>query len=324
MKSISSMTFLEFWLKVINRVRPLKRGATSYFKKYVSNDRKRKKFNKFYNKRSFDEKNIIQNLTSKLFRNGHGKFEPGTWEVKFRDQVIKLPLREENIWLDWDNAVSIIGHDVNIKKTYEGILKSDLRPAVFFDIGANYGTHSLLFLSQGVKVISFEPNPTCRTEFESACRLNDFHGKVEPTALGNQTGTVSLYFPEDNTWLGTIQMDGKASLEKDFSLKEIKVDITTLDNYTESIGLFPDLMKIDTEGNELSVLEGGVKTIQRSKPLIIFETNTSSERKALFAFFKQVGYGIYTLPYIPGKENSKLDIDSFQICSSNNFIATPI
>ena len=34
-----------------------------------------------------------------------------------------------------------------------------MKPKIFFDVGANYGTHSFIFQSQGVKAYSFEPNP---------------------------------------------------------------------------------------------------------------------------------------------------------------------
>jgi hypothetical protein len=46
----------------------------------------------------------------------------GFWTVEFGGKRIVLPLRVEHFWLDWDTALSIIGHDIEIKETYGALL----------------------------------------------------------------------------------------------------------------------------------------------------------------------------------------------------------
>jgi hypothetical protein len=66
---------------------------------------------------------------------------------------------------DWGLSLLVAGHDVEIKETYRYLLE-ERKPKLFFDIGANYGTHSLIFLTHGVRTISFEPNLGLRPYFD--------------------------------------------------------------------------------------------------------------------------------------------------------------
>ena len=60
-----------------------------------------------------------------------------------------------------------------------------------------------------------------------------------------------------------------------------------------------DFIKIDTEGSELFILEGAIKTINKFKPLIQIETNSTSkklfnyDKSKIFIFMKNLGYKIY-------------------------------
>ena len=57
-------------------------------------------------------------------------------------------------------------------------------------------------------------------------------------------------------------------------------------------------IKIDTEGNEASLLQGGVRTLQKIKPDVVFGSNASSDvRIQLFGFFKSHGLGPYVLTF---------------------------
>src|SRR5437667_2890756 len=89
---------------------------------------------------------------AKLFRNNRTQGRDGTWKVAFASKNILMPLTSETFWLDWDTAVSIVGHDIEVKQTYESLIGlSSMKPDLFIDIGANYGTHSVLFLVHGIR-----------------------------------------------------------------------------------------------------------------------------------------------------------------------------
>jgi FkbM family methyltransferase len=233
-----------------------------------------------------------------------------------------MPLRNEQLWLDWDNALSVTAHDPDVKETYQNLL--DTTPLKhFFDVGANYGTHSLLLLSQGVHTTSFEPNSSLNGNFELLCELNNTKGKMENYAVGDRQGVVQLHFPADATWLGTI-VEGEATfLKTAHQLTSMDVRLITLDQYAAEKGMEPDLIKIDTEGNELNVLIGAKDLLVRKKPLVIFESNTRKERQAIWGFLAEIDYIICDLPFGKGEKKAIPASDAFINSPKFNFIAIP-
>ncbi len=55
---------------------------------------------------------------------------------------------------------------------------------------------------------------------------------------------------------------------------DVDVKIRTLDWFVESTGIIPDLIKIDIEGAEYSLLRGGLKTLQKNRPILFIELHS--------------------------------------------------
>lgn len=221
------------------------------------------------------------------------------------------------IWLAWDSAVSILGHDVEIKRYYEAILKSKNKPKVLFDVGANYGTHSLLFSSQGVKTFSFEPNPNCYPHFIELFKANALSPNIVKKAVGNAIGSSILSFPETETWNGSIDHEAKNNIQSSNDLKSINVDTTSLDIFTETYGVFPDLIKIDTEGFEINVLSGAEKVLTNTKPIVIFESNSKESKLEIFEKLNTFDYSIYEFKNLA----KSLTFEMFLNSKYRNFVA---
>jgi hypothetical protein len=180
------------WLKQVdNRVtRPIKERLVRALAAHSSS---RRALNRWYSMLGDQGKSQFHSRYAKVFATSKMPVEEGLWNVTFADRGIRLPLRPHMIWLDWDNAVSILGHDIEIKQTYAALLAQGAeRPVKCLDVGANYGMHSALFLSAGIPAISFEPNPSCRPCFEEVCRLNCYQSSWEAVALGDKSGEVEL------------------------------------------------------------------------------------------------------------------------------------
>jgi FkbM family methyltransferase len=247
--------------------------------------------------------------------------EEGLWHVNFIGRKISLPLRPNLIWLDWDNAVSILGHDIEVKQTYAALLAQPDRPALFLDVGANYGMHSALFLSVGVPTISFEPNRSCRQCFEEVCALNGLEGRWEAVALGHTGGEVELAYPERETWLGTVGELGTALRNNGRAHAVERVLMRTLDDYLNIIPSVSVLIKIDVEGSELDVMRGASRVLRLRKPKIIFETLNGTMRQKLYQTLRDAHYVIYRLPWVPFGSSKPLGTNEFLETSANNFIA---
>ena len=272
--------------------------------------------NNSYKSLSPDEKKRFHTKFAKIFRQDSSFAFNGTWTMRFMDSKIIAPILKENMWLTWDSALSILGHDLEIKLFYERLLKSKDKPQVFLDVGANYGTHSFLFQSQGVETYSFEPNPRCYDYFNQLFKANTLTTNIIKKAVGKTPGNAVLSFPNKETWLGTINQNVKDTVLKRNDLINIDVEITTLDTFTQDFGIHPDLIKIDTEGFELDVLSGSSEVLKKIKPIIVFECNSKDEKFAIFEKLHAFDYLIYEFKDL----KKPLTIEMFEISSKTNFV----
>jgi FkbM family methyltransferase len=140
------------------------------------------------------------------------------------------------------------------------------------DIGAKFGMYTYRILAHSGGVVAFEPIPhinrMLRTVFGRRCR-------VEAVALSSTPGEAVLRMPfasNGSAKLGrsTIERDNPLDHQEIASTRELVVETRTLDSYElEDVGF----IKIDVEGHELSVLDGAVETIEKSRPNLLIEAN---------------------------------------------------
>jgi len=316
------MLYNRIFLKVMKKWKPAYKKSLVTMQARVADPVKRKKLNDWFLKMTQYEKTRFHRLYGRLFQNSSIKIEEGAWQVEFAGKYLKFPLRNKSLLLDWDLALAVSALDGELKTTYKNFLQTG-KVKVFFDIGANYGTHSVLFLSHGVHTVSFEPIPFLKKEIEELCRFNGYEPNVVDAAVGNKKGEAVLWIPPGETWEATIVETEAAALGEKHKLEKVTVAVTTVDDYVSESGLDPQLLKIDTEGNELNVLEGSVKTIHRLQPAILFETNRKEQRKPLWDFFAAQNYTIFPLPYKPGEKNKRFTAEMFFESGAINYIAVP-
>jgi FkbM family methyltransferase len=255
-----------------------------------------------------------------LFRNYESSIAPGHWRIESPPFHLSLPLRADWAWLDWNLALATLGHEWEIKDFYAKLLTSSFRPDLFCDIGANYGTHSALFLSAGTPCISFEPNPECYKYLQSVLALNKFREvSWHQLAIGDQNCDAILEFPERDTWLGTIKPLDSA---KTIDTTNILVPVRRLDDL--NIPVCNTFCKIDTEGSELAVLRGGSRFFQERCHFFIFESHRSSDRAQLFDFVADLGFCIETLPVSHIQISNPLEQSAFVTAKKKNFLARRI
>ncbi len=146
---------------------------------------------------------------------------------------------------------------------------------VFFDVGANEGTYSESLLSSfpAASIHSFEPHPKTfqRLEDRLKGRAHTFN-----YGLGETAGTLQLFDVEDTA--GTSHASLYSEVIRDIHYKEVHavdVEIKLLDEVVKELGVkHIDLLKIDTEGNELAVLKGASRLLAEGRLSIIhFEFN---------------------------------------------------
>jgi len=149
--------------------------------------------------------------------------------------------------------------------------------AWIFDVGANIGIMSLQFakMAQNGRVFAFEPTHFATQKLKENLRLNPaLQSKVEViqsfvTSERKLHEEIKAY----SSWkVGGAQPDEKHPVHLGSAMSAEGVGSTTLDKFCKqnSIGRV-DLIKIDTDGHEPDVFEGGKEIIKKHKPILIFE-----------------------------------------------------
>ena len=165
------------------------------------------------------------------------------------------------------------------------------------DIGANYGVYTLSIAktvgSTGA-VWAFEPTSSTAAFLAQGIAANHFTQVVlERSALSGECGTAQLTIndsPELNT-LARVGESGNASET---------VRVVTLDDCLERYGWKNiDFVKIDAEGEEANIIDGGQRFLADASPLILYEVKAADTLHLdLVDKFAALGFDSYRL--VPG------------------------
>jgi FkbM family methyltransferase len=185
------------------------------------------------------------------------------------------------------------------------------------DIGAHKAGY--LYFFQGTvgregRVYGFEPQSNLYEYLVKIKKLFGWdHVTIEHLALSDKAGSVQLFIPKNKV---SQQSSPGATIvqHEDQSAfgKTETVTTETLDSYCERNNIQPDFLKIDVEGNELRVLQGGINAIKKYKPKMIVEIEARhvGEQQVLdtFGFMQSLGYSGYI---VHGLERIPLSAFSF-------------
>jgi FkbM family methyltransferase len=146
------------------------------------------------------------------------------------------------------------------------------------DIGANTGIFTLLAAAANpeLRVCAFEPLESVRERLHANIAHNPdlaLRITVEPFALSGANGSFPFF--ETINDQGLVTTSSSLELAHARQVGEYRrhtIIAQTLDRWAETLGPATiALMKIDVEGHEHAVIQGGRKTIRRHRPFIIVE-----------------------------------------------------
>ena len=172
------------------------------------------------------------------------------------------------------------------------------RGSTYVDIGSNKGYHVLeaanVVGSEGC-VYSFEPNPNNFTDLKENINLNKFQNVCAfKKAIYDRVGTFS-FRPGEKSGHGSIAQEGN------FETETITFDDFLIDN---DINIdMVDLIKIDVEGSEASVIIGMTDFLSKSEDcMIVVEVHNNADIKEMSKvlienscdFKKRNGYWLIT------------------------------
>jgi FkbM family methyltransferase len=135
---------------------------------------------------------------------------------------------------------------------------------IVFDVGANVGNRTKIFLCLKARVFAFEPQKQCADFLELELKREPNFTLVRK-ALGPREGEAEMFISKAHTlstlsadWISTTQRSGRFSEYK--WEKTQSVNVITLDEAIRDLGK-PSFIKIDVEGYELEVLSGLSKPV---------------------------------------------------------------
>ena len=194
--------------------------------------------------------------------------EPIQIFYRFMDACIKL-MRSVRIYKGIYNLSLILVHAFNRKKLlmfYSGFIKKD---DLCFDIGANFGRRTEIFLKLGARVVAVEPQEACMKELQKKYGNNKKVTLVKK-AISDNFGEEELMISDSHTlssmskeWIDSIKSSDMffVSTQAFSWQKSAKVQVTTLDRLIKEYGR-PSFCKIDVEGYEYKVLKSLSKPIK--------------------------------------------------------------
>jgi FkbM family methyltransferase len=155
---------------------------------------------------------------------------------------------------------------------------------VFLDAGANLGIFSIFAAAFGATVVSCEPDPLALARLILNRDINKCEFEIIPKALSDREGMVAFTCES-----GQVIQRSRISETGDYKVACVRGD---------SLGVVPNIVKIDVEGHELNVIRG----LQSSLPacrLCVVEVHDGVDWKAVSS--ELAGSGFNNFAYIDGK-----------------------
>lgn len=220
-------------------------------------------------------------------------------------EAIKYSIDAAVSGLPWEDSARALLSKTAIFPTFRGhhamvrimgrVLEADSHTV---DAGANDGSvlKHLLRLAPKGEHEAFEPQPDLMPELHKKFgKAPNVH--LHNRALGDEEGSAQFTEYTSASRLSTFFPRPEFLIH---SPKVIEVEVTTLDS-----ALLPsrlDFLKVDVEGSELQVFQGGQRRLAEEQPYVVFEHNLDAMQAAgvssddVFRFLQEnCGLAVYSL-----------------------------
>lgn len=179
-----------------------------------------------------------------------------------------------------------------------GFILHALRPEdLFLDVGANAGSYTVLAAGAvGARAIAIEPIPGTFDRLTANVRLNDLEGRVTLHRCGLSAEPGELHFTTEHDTGNRVAIPNETRATA-------SVPVLTMDEVCA--GRAPTVIKIDVEGHERQVLQGGRDTLASPDLLaVLMETNDSDKlygEQGGSVIDRMAGHGFTPFGYDPFK-----------------------
>lgn len=200
----------------------------------------------------------------------------------------------------WKQASALRGWSAEDQMRLNFYSRFVRRDDLVFDVGANIGNRSKVFLRLGARVVAFEPQSSCAELLERVFAKTPAFRLVKK-ALGDKPGVAEMKIANSEVlstlsdqWIDAVNESGRFE-HAQWTAGE-QVIITTLDQAIEEFGS-PAFCKIDVEGYEPQVFAGLSRPLRSGS----LEFATEALEGSLFCLEKLARLGVYRFQYSAGE-----------------------
>jgi len=166
------------------------------------------------------------------------------------------------------------------------------------DVGANVGMYALSMaacVGEKGRVWAFEPAPATASLLRASAETNHLSQlSVQQVALSDREGTTSFFISPDSE-LNSLHAEAVGAIGH-----RIEVELSTLDGMSKRLEISDiQFVKLDAEGEERAIIDGGQAFLEREKPIVMYELKHGAQvNEGLIGHFASIGFGAYRL--VPG------------------------
>ncbi len=263
---------------------------------------------------------VLQNLSkNKLDQNSYNKFftvKDAIAKKKLhlflrKDSFMEKVIFKQGLYGDWEKESLKIWAELSKKAQ------------TIIDIGANTGIYSLLAQNNNshAKVIAIEPVDLNYSILSKNIEKNKFPILSEKIALSDQEGTAKMFMLKDRLNYMTSINDNRYDLHPEIKgnseVVEIEVAMKPFSYVYKKHNLDKiDLIKIDVEGHEITVLNSMMTYLEKYKPSIIIEIIGDENAEILNEMFGKLEYEFISID----EENKSKKVNKLWDNEHHNFL----
>ncbi len=169
--------------------------------------------------------------------------------------------------------------------------------SIVWDIGANVGvfTFASSIIAKHGKIVSVEPDNWLVGVLRKTQKIEPYCDrdiKIVTAAISENNGIATFHIANRGRASNSLELAGGRSQMGGIREKQY-VPTITMDSMLSSLSDPPDFVKVDVEGAEAMVIEGGTKVVQEARPIFYIEVSQKT-RKAIVSKLEKEDYRIYS------------------------------
>ncbi len=196
------------------------------------------------------------------------------------------------------------------------------KDALFFDIGANTGIYTSFaqkFIPAG-SVYAFEPIPELYTRLRYMFRKSNIYKMAFSNEISEKRFKIPSISGKEFKSRGTLNLTYKENDETRSRVIDVHTD--TIDSFVKKKNI-PRIgfIKMDVEGHEFQVIEGGSETLKKQKPVLQIEIEQRHYQRdisEIIEFINKIGYVCYYLD-LGSSMLRKLEVDAASLQKEEHF-----